>query len=101
MLANEPLDVTYETDALSQVPLSVMALVTDKTSMLAGALSLVIMSVERRVVVVDEAQARIKAAMPLPLPSVSLILSEVIDAKVVLLNLSLPEPGSEFAVSVE
>ena len=101
MLANEPLDVTYETDALSQVPLSVMALVTDKTSMLAGALSLVIMSVERRVVVVDEAQARIKAAMPLPLPSVSLMRIDVIEASVTLSNFTLPEPGSELVVSVE
>ena len=100
MLANDPLLLTGETVALSHVPLSVMALVTLNTHMLAGALSLVIMSVERRVVVVDEAQARIKAAMPLPLPSVSLILSEVIDAKVVLSNFSLPDPGSELAVSV-
>ena len=100
LLANEPLDVTYATDALSQVPLSVTTLVTVKIKMFVGALSLTIVNVVFTDPVAWSHWA-MSAAMPLPLPSVSLMRIDVIEASVTLSNFTLPEPGSELVVSVE
>src|SRR6266542_6209509 len=100
LFANEPDEEINATPKESQAPWSVMVPVTSRISVLLGAPSLIMVIIPLWAAVVLSSHVAIKAAIALLSASVSLILVDVMEAKVVLSNLLKPVVGSVRAVLV-